>query len=168
MRTARLRLRPLLPGDAAAIATALDDWEVIRWLSGPPYPFRQSDARAFVHEALEIDAPVWAITPHEGGLYGVIGVGTEFGYWLRRGAWGRGIASEAARAVLDWHFNAGGGPLSSGIHPDNHRSLRVLEKLGFKPAGDSATYFPSREAEVVRAMYQLDPETWAGLRDSPE
>ena len=168
LRTTRLTLRPLRPGDAEAFATALDDWDVIRWLSGPPYPFRLPDARAFIAEARASEAPVWAITAPEGGLYGVIGLGDEFGYWLRRGAWGRGFATEAARAVLGWHFAAGGGALVSGIHPDNERSGHVLGKLGFRPAGERTTYFPSRGAEIERAMFRLDPTDWAALSDAPE
>lgn len=56
----------------------------------------------------------------------------ELGFHLRPTAWGQGLASEAARAVVEYAFTtlavAG---LFAGHHPDNTASQRVLHKLGF-------------------------------------
>ncbi len=43
---------------------------------------------------------------------------------------GQGLASEAARAVLEAWVAANGGPLVAEIDPANTRSLRVAERLG--------------------------------------
>lgn len=60
----------------------------------------------------------------------------ELGYWLRDDATGRGFITEGAAVCLEWGFRA------LGLHRvrvaaavDNHRSLRVIERLGFKPEG---------------------------------
>jgi ribosomal-protein-alanine N-acetyltransferase len=60
----------------------------------------------------------------------------DLGYVLRRNLWGQGIATEAARAVLDFAFDA------LGLHrvwatadPENVASVRVLEKLGMRREG---------------------------------
>ena len=57
--------------------------------------------------------------------------GVELGWIIRRERWGQGFATEAARAALDWtwqHVDAD--HVISIIQPDNHRSLRVAEKIG--------------------------------------
>ncbi len=58
---------------------------------------------------------------------------TEIGYRLARSYWGRGYATEAARAVLNYAFNILRLPrLISIIDPFNVRSIRVAEKLGMR------------------------------------
>jgi len=57
----------------------------------------------------------------------------EVGWRLARSTWGRGLATEGARASLAHAF----GPLAlksviSIIDPDNERSIRVAEKLGMR------------------------------------
>lgn len=56
----------------------------------------------------------------------------ELGYWLRQDATGRGLMTEGAKAALDFAFQR------MGVHrvrvaaaTDNHRSLRVIGRLGF-------------------------------------
>jgi len=57
----------------------------------------------------------------------------ELGFHLRRACWGRGLAEEAARAVITFAFQkAGVKALFAGHHPRNAASRRVLEKLGFR------------------------------------
>lgn len=59
---------------------------------------------------------------------------TELGWALRRGAWGRGYATEAARACIEWGFAALDAPyLTAMISPGNVRSIRVAERLGLSP-----------------------------------
>jgi RimJ/RimL family protein N-acetyltransferase len=55
---------------------------------------------------------------------------TELGWAILSGYWGRGYATEAARAALDW---LGPKRVISLIHPENERSQRVAEKLGAQP-----------------------------------
>jgi len=66
----------------------------------------------------------------------------ELGFHLRPKYWGRGLAPEAASAVIDFAFQAiGVKGLSAGHHPGNVNSRKVLEKLGFQYTHDE--YFPS-------------------------
>ena len=56
----------------------------------------------------------------------------ELGFHLRPEYWGRGLAEEAARAVIDYAFETLGlRSLFAGHHPDNAASQHVLMKLGF-------------------------------------
>ncbi len=75
----------------------------------------------------------------------------ELGYRYVRAAWGRGIATEAAGAVLEHGFKALRlDPIVAVAHPDNLASLRVLDKLGFHGQGRTRYY----DTEV--AYYRLD------------
>lgn len=80
--------------------------------------------------------------PFAGRLLGFTGLGfpaflpavahrLELGWRLSRGAWGCGLATEAASVVRDHAFGQlGRTDLISIIHPENGRSRRVAEKLG--------------------------------------
>lgn len=57
----------------------------------------------------------------------------ELGYELLRQFHGSGYATEAARAVVGAAFATGRQRLWSTARPWNRPSLRVLEKLGFRP-----------------------------------
>ena len=57
--------------------------------------------------------------------------GLEVGWVIARQHWGRGFATEAARAAVEFAFaHTGAARLISLIQPDNHRSIRVAEKIG--------------------------------------
>jgi RimJ/RimL family protein N-acetyltransferase len=61
----------------------------------------------------------------------------ELGFHLRPKFWGRGLAREAARAVIDFAFETVGAKgLSAGHHPKNVDSKKVLEELGFQYTHD--------------------------------
>ncbi|MBX7197116.1 MAG: GNAT family N-acetyltransferase, partial [Sandaracinaceae bacterium] len=54
----------------------------------------------------------------------------EIGWRLTVDAWGRGLATEAARAVISYAWALGLDELVSFTSPQNARSVRVMEKLG--------------------------------------
>lgn len=59
------------------------------------------------------------------------------GFHLHKQHWGHGYAKEAARAVIDYAFeHAGATALFAGHHPQNARSRRTLEALGFRYTHD--------------------------------
>lgn len=60
----------------------------------------------------------------------------SLGYCLNQSAWGRGYATEAARALLQWAFvTLGLNRVQSETDTRNVASARVLEKLGFEREG---------------------------------
>ena len=81
----------------------------------------------------------------------------EVGYGLRRGAWGRGVATEAARRLVRHGFEDRALDRIVGVtHPDNVASQNVLRKTGLtylglvnRYYGRELTYFellaPTRE-----------------------
>jgi len=57
----------------------------------------------------------------------------ELGFHLQPEFWGRGLAGEAATAVIHYAFHTlDAKALSAGHHPDNANSRKVLERLGFR------------------------------------
>lgn len=63
---------------------------------------------------------------------------TDLGYRLERNCWGQGLATEAGKACLEYGFEKLGlETITSMVLPENLASIRVLDKLGFKPDGQS-------------------------------
>ena len=151
IETARLVLRPLEVGDGPAIVRGVGDFEVARWLGTVPHPYAAEDAHAFI-DGLAEGCGVWGIT--EGGaLRGVVSIREELGYWLARDAWGRGIATEAARAAARAWFAAGPAMLMSSHMEGNHASRRVLLHLAFEDVGPKTIASASLGRDVPgRAM----------------
>ncbi len=60
----------------------------------------------------------------------------ELAFHLTRPAWGRGLATEAARACLPYAFQTlNADAVVALVHPANRASMRVLQKLDFEPTG---------------------------------
>jgi Acetyltransferases, including N-acetylases of ribosomal proteins len=93
----------------------------------------------------------------------------ELGYRLRRGAWGRGYASEGGRALLRHGFDTLGlERISARTLTRNLASQRVMQKCGFVRAGDfvyAADVIAGRSAEERAAVkYVVTRAAWASLQ----
>ena len=84
----------------------------------------------------------------------------ELGWRLRRAAWGRGYATEAARACAGFAFGElGVRELFAMARPDNEPSRRVMDRLGMQhdPA-DDFRYPPAGQAgSLAYVLYRLSP-----------
>ena len=155
LETERLRLRPFTLSDVAAHRRLYADPEVTRHLAGGPYlgadaRLRSERAvRRFVDHWRSRGFGVWAVLDRtteafvgQCGLNTIDGTGEVEALWaLDRPVWGRGLATEAARAALAWGLEVAG--LSAVIAiaaPANVASQRVMEKIGMRYTG-RAQYF---------------------------
>ena len=170
LASVRLALRRPVLADAEAIAGMANDWEVARWMSRLPHPYTAADGAHFVEHIASREAD-WAITNRDGGaLLGVIGLAphadrVEFGYWLGRAHWHRGIATEAGRTVLSHAFGAAGlTRVVSGCFDGNGRSSRVLEKLGFAVTGQSRRFCLARGEDVPHVDMALTRAGWSASK----
>ena len=143
LATERLSLRRPNDGDMDAIVDIVGDWDVARRLGRVPHPYSAADARFFLERVVPNEW-VWAVTVQGSGvLIGTIGLtpeenvdAAELGYWLSPAFWGRGITTEAARAVVSYGFDGLGlSVLTSGYFEDNPASGQVLRKLSFSETG---------------------------------
>jgi RimJ/RimL family protein N-acetyltransferase len=145
LETERLRLRPFRLGDFDDYAALCGDPEVSRYLS-----VRLSREQSWRHLAFLIGHwellgyGMWAAEEKETGeLVGRIGFadpdgwpGCELAWALARRWWGRGYATEGARAALDYAFRVlRKDRVISLIVAENHASIRVAERLGETPQG---------------------------------
>lgn len=161
--TPRLTLRPGWPEDAPALARAIAHESVVRNLARVPWPYGEAEARDFLSLPRGAEEPRFVVAERHGAfaLVGTVALsreddGWQLGYWFAPEAWGRGYATEAARAVLDMARHALGlrEVLAHRYH-DNPASGRVLEKLGFVETGASRRFSMGRGDEVDCVDYAL-------------
>jgi RimJ/RimL family protein N-acetyltransferase len=159
-RTPRLLLRPGFPEDAPALATAIADQAIARNLANVPWPYRMRDAEAFLASPRDPVLPALLIFERTDGaprLAGSCGLGrrlsgaVELGYWIARPFWGRGIATEAGRALIEIARTLGLGQLEASHFIDNPASARVLDKLAFESTGLIAPRMNCARGEEVPA-----------------
>jgi RimJ/RimL family protein N-acetyltransferase len=152
IETARLRLRAWEPTDVDAYAVIQAD-PLMRRYVGNRAPLSYDESRAeivgFEDEWRRLGHGRWAIEERASeALIGACGIlswqeGTheatgEIAYGFGQRWWGRGYATEAARASIDWAFATFDFPEVVALtNPDNVASQRVLAKLGFVRAGDA-------------------------------
>ncbi len=166
IRTERLVLRPLREEDLDMVVLMAGDWDVASMTARIPYPYTLADARHWL-DGLEHGELVCAIERNDdGALVGVTGYlpaataseekSAEIGYWIGKPYWGKGYATEAARALIAHCFtNVGFARLTCCHFADNPASCRVIEKLGFMPAGSCARWCEARRVEALAEHYVL-------------
>lgn len=140
LSTARLRLRRPHPADAPAVFEYASDPLVVRYVDWPAAVELGDVIRVNERacENWESGAEYsWRLTlPPDETAIGSIGCriqgeSADFGFVLHRHYWGRGYATEAARAVLDWLESLETiKRIYATCDVENAASARVLEKLG--------------------------------------
>ena len=181
LETRRLWLRWPRHADIAAILRLAGDKTVAEMTASIPHPYPAEDAARFVFEARKANALgralQLAITPKKkpNQLIGMVGVhapdndgGTPFlGYWLGAPHWGRGYATEAARAILEAFFTyTAETEVIAATRTDNAASRRVLEKCGFVHAGSRRKKFPARSARLAVEDFRLERDAWTRVKPS--
>lgn len=143
LETERLLLRELTKDDLDEFVALHRDPEVVRFVRALDRAQADERLRANEQEWDERGHGMFAVLDRNGGrLLGRVGLKhwpqfdeTEVGWLLRRDAWGHGYATEAARTSVEWGFAALPVPyMTAMIAPGNRRSVRVAERIGFKPA----------------------------------
>jgi len=170
--TKRLKLRAPGAADATAIASLINDRRIAENTARIPHPYSVADAHAFLAQVNRDPAePSFAIMRADGTLIGGCGIHVlsggepELGYWIGVPHWGRGYATEAARAVLDHAFGAlGYARLTSRARVSNPASRRVLEKCGFQWSGVALIRIHALKSSAPVDCFRLDRGLWASLR----
>ncbi len=162
LETQRLTLRPWSLDDAEAALRIYGDPEVMRFLGVPHKNIaEQREALNRVlprYEALGASAGYWAIVEKESGsIAGTLILKPlpgheefEIGWHLAREAWGKGYATEAAAAGLEYGFGvAGHKRLVAVVNPLNERSQAVALRIGMTHAGRVRAYEQELEYFVL-------------------
>jgi RimJ/RimL family protein N-acetyltransferase len=173
LETERLTLRMLREADLDAYAEMCADPDVMRYLGdGQPLarPMAWRNLAMLVGHWSLRGYGLWAVEERGSGvLVGRIGFwhpegwpDFELGWTLRRAFWGRGYATEGARAALRYAFTQMGRPhVISLIQPDNTASIRVAQRLGERLVG--STEVMGKPALV----YRISREEWEAALSGP-
>lgn len=168
IQTPRLLLRELTDADHEALYEMYQDPRMSRFLGGPPPPrdeywrrVRETWPAYYARHGFGL----WATVRREDGrLLGRCGLlsqevdgerQVEVGYALAPEFWGRGYATEAARASRDHAFRTLDAPhVISLILPDNTASIRVAERNGM-------TFWKTAEFRGgLPRVYRITREEW--------
>ncbi|MEV4432481.1 GNAT family N-acetyltransferase [Streptomyces sp. NPDC049585] len=149
LRTPRLTLRRWREDDLGPMAAINADPEVMRWIDDGSVRDRartRAGIDASEREWEEHGVGLFAVECRESGQFvGFAGLSVpsflpeilpavELGWRLARPFWGRGLATEASRVVLDFALRDRGLARIVGVHATgNHACERVLGKLGMRP-----------------------------------
>jgi RimJ/RimL family protein N-acetyltransferase len=155
-------LRPFEQGDVPAIVEACQDPEIPRW-TAVPSPYTEADARGWLESDEEetfaiVDKASGELLGSIGVRYPGSGVG-EVGYWVKREARGRGVATRALALVARWALEGRDlGRCQLRADVENEASQRVAEKAGFVREGvlRSELLMKGERRDVV--MYSLVPD----------
>lgn len=150
IETDRLVLRPLQLDDAKDLESVFCNDIVMEFSTGTKTP---EWTRNFCREAVEDWYPAWGYGPYcvtdrpSGAVIGYCGLyqedhpycthdSPELGYRLAQKWWGKGIATEAARAVISYSFaTLQFRKIIALVDPAHTASVHVLEKIGMKRTG---------------------------------
>jgi len=148
LETERLRLRGHRAGDFAAVHALWADPKVVQFITGKPSTEMESQIRLlrYIGHWAAYGFGYWVVEEkHTGAFVGDVGFGAlmrdmeppvsgmpEIGWVLSPDHHGKGYATEAARAAVQWaDENITGVSTFCIFHPDNPGSIRVAEKLGY-------------------------------------
>jgi RimJ/RimL family protein N-acetyltransferase len=173
IETERLMLRGPTLADAKAIAHLANDRRVGENTRCLPYPYTHDHAIEFVRGTAETRrGPVFLIEHHHTPV-GVVGIdwreaeAPELGYWLGVDHWGRGFATEAARAAIDFTFEEFGDidRLYAGARVSNPGSRNILEKCGFQWCGVELHRFAALGSSTPVDRFRLTRSVWSSLKN---
>jgi ribosomal-protein-alanine N-acetyltransferase len=172
-RTARLDLRPFESADLDALAPIYGDSEVmaIRKIGVQTREQTATQLEEIVGHWQRHGFGLWAVIERDSGrLIGECGLryadpeesAVELSYGLARDRWGRGYASEASRAALDFGFREIGLDRIIAIaRAENERSHKVMRRLGMRLC---RTW--KREDGRGRVEYAIDRDRWLAAQKS--
>ncbi|MDQ4126098.1 MAG: GNAT family N-acetyltransferase [Actinomycetota bacterium] len=164
IETPRLLVRVPADDDAPVYYEIHGDPDVMRWLGGAQ-PKSVDDereriaARRAMHD--ELGFTLWTVAEKDSGdVVGLAGLfpvenegpEVEVAYHFRKDRWGRGYATEVARACVHYGFaEAGLQSIVGLVAPENVASARVLEKCGLTREGRAHYYGMDLLKYVTRA-----------------
>ena len=173
LTTGRLKLRPFSLDDAPAVRKLAGSPAIADTTLNIPHPYGEGMAEAWIATHPEKyekgEGATFAIVRRaDGALLGAIGIHpreahsrAEIGYWIGEPYWGQGIATEAARAVVDYGFGTLGLNRIYAFHfGRNPASGRVMQKLGMRHEGVLRRHIRKGEQYEDLVTYGILREEW--------
>lgn len=172
LHTPRLILRPLIPADAEAFFSYRSLPEVALFQGWEPQNLQEAtDFLVKNASVIPYESDAWmqlAVCLASGVLIGDVGVHfyydgqqVEFGYTLSPVYQGFGYAREALKGLLDYFLLARGMHRAfASVDPENARSIRLLESLGFRKEAHHISSYLAKDGWHDDAAYALLADEW--------
>jgi len=171
LETKRLALRMPRLEDAKTMVALANDRRIAENTARIPHPYKLADAEGFIGGANKGAADaVFLITLHDRTIIGACGVTAlddqaELGYWLGVPYWGKGYATEALHAVIDYAFtDLGHEAVNAGARVTNPASRRVLEKCGFQWTGVGLYRIRAINSSAPIDRFRLERSIWSAIK----
>jgi len=172
LETKRLALRAPRLKDAKTVAMLANDRRIAENTARIPHPYTVSDAEGFLALAnADGGETAFLITLRNGPVIGACGLTVidgqqpELGYWLGVDYWGKGYATEAVHALIDYAFtDLEHDSLQAGARVTNPASRRVLEKCGFQWTGVGLYRIRALASSAPIDRFRLDRGIWHSLK----
>jgi RimJ/RimL family protein N-acetyltransferase len=171
LETKRLALRAPRLEDAKTVATLANDRRIAENVARIPHPYKVSDAEGFIAGANKAGGEaVFLITLRDETIIGACGIlnqeqAPELGYWLGVPYWGKGFATEALHAVIDYAFtDLEHQSLQAGARVTNPASRRVLEKCGFQWTGVGLHRIRAINSSAPIDRFRLERGIWSAIK----
>jgi len=171
LETKRLALRAPRLEDAKTVAALANDRRIAENTARIPHPYKIADADGFIRGANKSDGEaVFLITLRDKTVIGACGVTAqeqtpELGYWLGVEHWGKGYATEALHAVIDYAFtDLEHIALQAGARVTNPASRRVLEKCGFQWTGVGLYRIKAINSSAPIDRFRLERGIWSAIK----
>ncbi|MDT8903723.1 GNAT family N-acetyltransferase [Anaeroselena agilis] len=173
IETARLTLREIVSGDAALLHRYWSDEDVTEFMVLDRFTKIEDTVQMIVLLAglfADGSGVRWAVVRKEdGAVLGTCGFHNlkpehfraEVGYEMGKEYWGRGLMTEALTAILGYGIEAMDfNRVEAFVNAGNIRSLRILEKLGFRLDGTLREYERARGVFVDQHCLSLLRKEW--------
>ena len=159
IETERLTLKKLGKANKKRLIDLIGDFRVSETLSNVPYPYTNEDAEYWLNSvnASEFKLSIFrnsiliggiGLTPEADGY-------CEFGYWLGFEYWGKGYATEACNALLNYaKTNTSYKNFKANVYKGNTASSKVLEKVGFRQIGEGKVFSLSKQENIPCLKYE--------------
>lgn len=167
-----LRLTKLLRTDAADITEYMQDKEIYDNTLRIPYPYKLEHAETWIEDCLIYEEEEginrnFAIRNDAGKIMGMIGLHfnygktadkSEFGYWLAKKFWNKGLATEVVKKFCEvakeqYKMKT----LEAHVFAPNVASQKVLAKAGFAQVGFMPNYHTKdgKKIDAIKFVKQL-------------
>lgn len=171
LKTERLTLRPLLPGDAPGVFALRSDCDINQYLDRTAAN-TLDDAIHFIQRITDAinhnEALYWAVVLTEGDTFAgticLFGFSDqlekcEIGFELLPGFQGKGMMTEAAARVVEYATQTlNVAVIEAFAHKENQKSIQLLQRLGFQPSTALPNDAPDEnDAAQILSLYIFAP-----------
>ncbi len=159
IETERLTLKKLGLADKERLVRLIGDIRVSETLIEVPHPYTNEDAEYWLNivNSSEFKLSIFqnnvliggiGLTPEDDGY-------CELGYWLGFEYWGKGYATEACIALLNYaKTNTSYKNFKATVNKGNTASSKVLKKVGFKQIGEGEVFDLSTQEIIPSLNYE--------------